>query len=130
MLQTFYDLLDGWTLKWNRELIEIALKDISSYFYERNMTFLLLEQIWDLLEKADNPLEFMTDERKMQLIESLIGDKKTEHIAKYVQLELSETPEYKIHVLNVDDTIERFPKWFEEYEGMPWDDFSSRLLDG
>jgi len=62
----------------------------------------------------DDPLEFMTEERKIQQIESLLGYGKIERAAKFVQLEIVESPELKITVLNAEDVIAKHPSWFDK----------------
>ena len=77
----------------------------------------------------DDPLEFMTDERMAYLVEKILRDEKKQRVAKFVQLEISRPPEPKIEVLNVEETIARFPTWFKEYDGMTWDDAKSSFFD-
>lgn len=109
--------------------MEITLNGVSTSFYERKVKFLLLEYLWDLLEMMDDPLEFMTDIRMSQLIEKLLRDEEKEKVAKFVQLEFSGPPQPKIEVLNAEETIAQFPNWFEDYDGMTWDDAMSSLFD-
>ncbi len=95
----------------------------------RKVTFLLLEDLWDLLELMDDPLEFMTNERMSLLIENQLRDERKERVSKFVQVEISGPPEHKIEVLNVEETIAKFPSWFRKYDGMTWDDTKSSLFD-
>jgi hypothetical protein len=127
--RSLFDIIDSWTLFFDRATYEITLNAISDFFYKHKVTFLLLEDLWDLLEMMDDPQEFMTDDRMMILIEKLLRDEKRERIAKFVQLEISGPPEHKIEVLNADETISQFPSWFKEYNGMTWGDFKSSLFD-
>jgi hypothetical protein len=127
--RSLFDIIDSWTLFFDRGKYEITLNAISDSFYKRKVTFLLLENLWDLLEMMDDPLEFMTDDRMMHLIEKLLRDEERERVAKFVQVEISGPPEHKIEVLNTDETIAQFPSWFKEYDGMTWDDFKSSLFD-
>ena len=129
MQKTLFDILDSWTLIFDRASMEITLNEISDSFYKRKVTFLLLEDLWDLLEMMDDPLEFMTDVRMSHLIEKQLRDEVKEKIAKFLQVEISGPPEYKIEVLNAEETIAKFPSWFKEYNGMTWDDAKSSLFD-
>lgn len=129
MKKSLFDILDSWTLIFDRGTAEITLNEISGSFYKHKVTFLLLEDLWDLLEMMDDPLEFMTDERMSYLIEKILRDEEKERVAKFVQVEIPELPEYKIEVLNVEEAIAQFPSWFKEYDGMTWDEGMSRLFD-
>ncbi|MHA2026847.1 MAG: hypothetical protein ACW98U_13190 [Candidatus Thorarchaeota archaeon] len=129
MTKTLFDILDSWTLIVDRGRVEITLNDISSSFYQKKVVFLLLEDIWDIIEQFDDPTEFMTEGRLMMLIEKILRDEQKEKVAKFVQVEESGPPYFKTTVLNVDETINQFPSWFRAYEGITWDEFSSSLLD-
>lgn len=124
MKKSLFDIIDRWTLVFDRAEMEITLNKVSNLFYERKVKFMLLEDMWDLLEMKDDPLEFMTDIRMSQLIEKLLRDEGWEKVAQFVQIEL---PSMK--VLNIEETIAKFPSWFEEYDGMTWDDAKSSLFD-
>ena len=113
----------------DRGAFEITLNEISTFFYKQKVTFLLLEDLWDLLELMDDPLEFMTNERMSNLVERQLRDEEKERVAKFVQVEISGPPEHKIEVLNVMETIAKFPSWFKKYDGMTWDDAMSSLFD-
>jgi len=127
--KSLFDIIDGWTLIFDRGDFEITLNEVSSCFYKLKVTFLLLEDLWDLLEMMDEPLEFMTNERMSFLIEKLLRDEARERVAKFVQVEFSGPPEYKIQVLNTEETIAQFPSWFKDYNGITWDEAKSRLFD-
>jgi len=129
MKKSLFDILDSWTLIFDRGAAEITLNEISDSFYKHKVTFLFLEDLWDLLEMMDDPLEFMTDERMSYLIEKILRDEEKEKIARFVQVEISGSPEYKIEVLNVEETIAQFPSWFKDYDGLTWDEAKSRLFD-
>ncbi|MFX1605164.1 MAG: hypothetical protein ACFFDD_04600 [Promethearchaeota archaeon] len=92
------------------------MNEVSKPFYERKVKFILLEDLWDLLEMEDDPLEFMTDMRMSHLIEKLLRDEERGKVARFVQIEISDSPGYNVQVLNCDETIAQFPEWFEEYE--------------
>lgn len=127
--RSFFDILDSWTLIFDRGTFEITLNEVSDQFYKRKVTFLLLEDLWDLLELMDDPLEFMTNERMSLLIENQLRNERKERVSKFVQVEISGPPEHKIEVLNVEETIAKFPSWFKKYDGMTWDDAKSSLFD-
>ena len=129
MAKTLFDILDSWTLILDRGAVEITLSDISSSFYQKKVVFLLLEDLWDILEQFDDPKEFMTVERMMVLVEKILRDEQKEEVAKFVEIDNSGPPYFKSTVLNVDETINQFPSWFKEYDGITWDEFSSSLLD-
>jgi hypothetical protein len=129
MKKTFFEILDGWTLILERGTVEITLNEISQAFYKKGVVFQLMEDLWDLLEQYDDPTEFMTDERLSYMIEKLLRNEENEKIAKFVELELDGPPYYETKVLNVDETISKFPSWFKKYDGMTWDDFTSSLFD-
>jgi hypothetical protein len=116
MSKTLYDIMDSWTMTWDRESIELTLKYVSAPFYKHKLIFFLLEELWDLLECIDDPLEFMTDERKIKQLENLLSHEEIELAAKSVQIQVVESPEFKIIVQNVDDLISQYPLWFEPYE--------------
>ena len=73
MIKTLYDLIDAWTVTWDRGTIEITLEQVSAPFYKHKLVFFLIEKIWDALEFIDDPLEFMTEERKIQQIENILS---------------------------------------------------------
>ena len=127
--RSLFDILDSWTLIFDRGTFEITINEISTYFYKQKVTFLFLEDLWDLLEIMDDPLEFMTAERMSLLIEDQLRNARKEAVAKFVQVEISGPPEHKIEVLNVEETIAKFPSWFKKYDGMTWDDAKSSLFD-
>ncbi len=129
MKKSLFDIIDSWTLIFDRVTFEITLNEVSDQFYKRKVTFLLLEDLWDLLELMDDPLEFMTDERMSHLIEKQLRNERKERVSKFVQIEISGLPENKIEVLNVEETIAKFPSWFKKYDGMTWDDAKSSLFD-
>lgn len=114
MTTTLYDIIDTWTMKWDRGLIDSVLEQVAAPFYKLKLVFFLLEEIWDVLEFIDDPLEFMTETRKIQQIENLLGYGKIERAAKFVKLELVESPELKITVLNAEDAITKHPSWFNK----------------
>ena len=117
-IRTLFDVIDSWTLIFDRIDFENTLHEISSVFYKYKVTFLFLEDLWDLLEIMDDPLEFMTNERMSHLIEKLLRNEHKQNLAKFVQLEISSPPDAKIEVLNANETITQFPEWFENYDGM------------
>ncbi len=122
--------MDRWTLDpWDRGIIETTLNQVSAPFYKRRLVFFLLEEIWDVLEIIDDPFEFMTDARKVKHIEMLLSDELFERAAKSIQLEVAESPELKITVLNVDEVIGQHPSWFEKDESMTWDEVASTIKD-
>jgi hypothetical protein len=114
MRKTLFDLLDRWTLEWNREEIEKTLRQISPVFYNRGVIFFLLEELWDILEMADDPNEFMTDERKIGYLERLLADERAQRAGMSLELEVSE--EFHIRVLNAEELLTSNPFWFEEYK--------------
>lgn len=116
MSKTLYDIIDSWTMNWNRGSIETTLKQVAAPFYQRKLVFFLLEEIYDILEFIDDPLEFMTDERKIQQIEKLLGDTRIERAAKFVKLEIFESPELKITVLNAEEAIAQHRSWFSVWD--------------
>ncbi len=114
MTDTLYDIIDTWTMKWDRGAIETILKQVAAPFYKRKLVFFLLEEIWDMLEFIDDPHEFMTEERKIEQIEKLLGGNKIERAARFVELEITESPELKITVLNAENVIAKHPSWFDK----------------
>lgn len=114
--RSLFEILDSWTLKWDRPTIDLTLNEIATPFYNEKVAFMLIDRIWDILELIDDPLEFMTEERKMHQIEQLLREERVERVANFVQIEISESPEPKMAVLNVEETIAQFPSWFEKYE--------------
>lgn len=121
MTTTLYDIIDKLTLKWDRGLIESILKQVSTPFYEHKLVFFLLEEIWDMLEFIDDPMEFMTEDRKIEQIEKLLGVSRIERAAKSVELEIVETPELKIKILNAEEVIAKHPGWFTKRDEVTWD---------
>ncbi len=118
MIKTLFDIIDTWTLNWNRGAIETTLQQIAAPFNERKRVFFLLEEFWNVLEFIDDPLEFMTEERKIQQIEKLLSIERNERAAKAVEIEIIESPELKIVVLNAEDVITENPGWFETWDGI------------
>lgn len=127
--QSLYAILDGWTLFWDSASIDITLNEIASAFYKQKVSFVLLDRVWDMLEYVDDPLEFMTDGEKMYYLEKLLSDEQFEEVARFVQIQVTNAPEHKISVMNAKETIAKFPSWFEEYEGITWDEYKSKLFD-
>lgn len=118
MKKTLFDIIDSWTLNWNRGEIETTLQQVAATFYERKLVFFLLEEFWNVLEFIDDPREFLTEERKIQQIEKLLSIARNERAAKAVELEIVESPNLKIVVLNAEDVITNNPSWFEDWEGI------------
>jgi hypothetical protein len=129
MQKTLFDIVDGWTLIFDRAEMEITLNMVSKPFYERKVKFLLLEDLWDLLEMMDDPLEFMTDARMSNLIEKLLRDEGRAKVARFVQIDITKQPRLEMDVLNSDETLKQFPDWFDAYDGITWDDVKSSLFD-
>ena len=128
MTTTLYDIIDSWTMKWDRAIIEITLNQVAAPFYERKLVFFLLEEIWDALELIDDPLEFMTETRKIKQIENILGDDFNERAAKFVRVKVVKSPRFEITVLNAEETIAQHPDWFEPWEGMTLSGFGDKLL--
>ena len=112
MSKTLYDIIDSWTMNWDRSIIEITLDEVSDFFYRCKLVFFLLEEIWDILEFIDDPFEFMTEDRKKQQIENLLRSERNELAAKFVKLDVIASPEFQITVLNAEETIAQHPDWF------------------
>jgi hypothetical protein len=129
MSKTLYDIIDTWTMKWDRASIEITLSQVSDPFHKQKRVFFLLEEIWDILEFIDDPLEFMTEERKIKQIEILLSSARNERAAKFVKVEVVESPRLEITVLNAEETIAKNPGWFSPWEGMTLSDFGDKLLE-
>ncbi|MFW9844516.1 MAG: hypothetical protein ACFFEV_08065 [Candidatus Thorarchaeota archaeon] len=129
MSKTFYDIIDSWTMDWDRGSIELALRDVSAPFNKRKLVFFLLEEIWDTLELIDDPFEFMTEERKIKQIENLLDSARNERAAKFLLIEILESPEPKITVLNAEETIAQNPGWFEPWEGVTWNEVAETMLN-
>ncbi|MHA1137659.1 MAG: hypothetical protein ACTSSE_14345 [Candidatus Thorarchaeota archaeon] len=129
MSKTLYDIIDSWTMIWDRASIEITLSQVSKHFYKHKRVFFLLEEIWDALEFIDDPLEFMTEERKIKQIENLLSSQRNERAAKFVKVEVVESPRLEITVLNAEETIAQNPGWFEPWEGISLSDFGAKLLE-
>ncbi|MHA2045404.1 MAG: hypothetical protein ACW99G_11455 [Candidatus Thorarchaeota archaeon] len=129
MKKTLFDIIDGWTLVLDRGIIEITLSEMSSSFYKKKVVFLLLEELWDILEQFNDPGEFMTDERAMELIEKILRDGRIERVAKFVEVEQSGPPQHDSEVVNVDEIIAQFPSWFKKYDGTTGTESSSKLHD-
>ncbi|MGY5872950.1 MAG: hypothetical protein RTV72_11935 [Candidatus Thorarchaeota archaeon] len=127
MSKTLYDIIDSWTMNWDRGVIEITLNQVSESFNKRKLVFFLIEQIWDALELIDDPLEFMTEARKIKQIEKILSSERNERAAKFVKIEVVESPRLMVTVLNAEETIAKNPGWFEPWEGMTWGDFSDKL---
>ena len=102
---------------------------MSAPFYDRKLVFFLLEEIWDALEFIDDPMEFMTEARMIKQIENILGSERNERAAKFVQVEVVESPRLEITVLNAEETIAKHPGWFEPWEGMTMSDLGFRLFD-
>lgn len=129
MSMTLYDIIDSWTMNWNRGSIEITLEQVSAPFYKRKLIFFLIEEIWNALEFIDDPLEFMTEERKIKEIENLLSSARNERAAKFVKVEIVESPKLKITVLNAEETIAKHPGWFEPWEGITLGEFGDKPME-
>lgn len=128
MKKSLFDILDAWTLIFDRVEMEITLTDVSYPFNEKRLKFRLLEDLWDLFEMLDNPDEYMTDMRMSNLVVKFLRGEGRENVAKFVQIEVSGPPGLRMEVLNVEETIAQFPDWFEPLEGMTFDEFKSSLF--
>ena len=127
-MTTLYDLIDRWTIEpWNQGLVDQTLNQVAAPFHKEKLIFFLLEEIWDLIELMEDPLEFMTDARKVTHLETLLSDELVERAAKAVEVEVVESPELRITVLNAHEIIEEYPEWFEESEAMTWDDVEATI---
>jgi hypothetical protein len=113
---TLFDLIDEWTLEWDRAMIDLTLDDVSTAFYQRGFVFLTLEKLWDLLEIVDDPSEYVTEQRKIAMVEKLLREKGFEKAAMSVEVEVSEDSVYRITVVNADELISLNPSWFETYD--------------
>ena len=129
MPKTLYDIIDSWTMNWDRSSIEITLEQVSAPFYKRKLVFFLLEEIWNALEFIDDPLEFMTEERKIKEIENILSSARNERAAKFVRVEIVESPKLKIAVLNAEKTITKNPGWFKPWEGVTWKEVAETKLE-
>lgn len=129
MKKTLYDVIDSWTLQWDRGLVEITLNLVAEEFYKHKRIFYLLEEIWDVLELIDDPLEFMTQDRMIAQFERLLSNEQNELAAKSVQLEITDPPRFTIDVLNAKDLIASHSEWFEPWEGMTLSEFGAKLVD-
>ena len=129
MSKSLYDIIDSWTMNWDRSSIEITLEQVSAPFYKRKLVFFLLEEIWNALEFIDDPLEFMTEERKIKEIENILSSARNERAAKLVKLDIVESPELKITVLNAEEIIAKNPGWFEPWEGVTWNEVAETMLE-
>ena len=129
MSKTLYDIIDSWTMKWDRGIIEITLNQVSESFNKRKLVFFLLEEIWDALELIDDPQEFMTEERKIKQIERILSSARNERAAKLVEVEVVESPRFGVTVLNAEEVIAKNPGWFEPWEGMTMSDLGDKLAD-
>jgi len=129
MILSLYDVIDKWTTDWNRPSIETILDQVSTQFYEHKFVFFLFEKIWDALELIDDPLEFMTEERKVRQIENILSSERNERAAKFVKLEVVEYPRLKITILNADETIAKHPGWFAPLERVTLDEVVDTNLE-
>jgi hypothetical protein len=129
MPKTLYDIIDSWTMNWDRSSIEITLEQVSAPFYKRKLVFFLLEEIWNALEFIDDPLEFMTEERKIKEIENILSSARNERAAKLVKLDIVESPELKITIRNAEEIIAKNPGWFEPWEGVTWNEVAETKLE-
>jgi hypothetical protein len=117
-MKTLFDVIDRWTMKWDRGLVETTLSQVAAPFYKRKLVFFLLEEFWDALELIDNPLEFMTEERKIAHVEQFLSKERNERAARAIILDIIESPEFRVTVMNVDEVVSQHPGWFEKYDVM------------
>ncbi|MFW9786984.1 MAG: hypothetical protein ACFFE2_00200 [Candidatus Thorarchaeota archaeon] len=129
MQKSLFDIISAWTLFFNLDEMEDTLIQVSTQFNDKKVKFKLLEDLSDLHELMYDPNESMTDTRMSILIDRFIFEKEKQDVAQFVKIESSGPPEYRLEVLNIEETIAKFPDWFEPFEGMTWDDTRSRLLD-
>ncbi|RLI55610.1 MAG: hypothetical protein DRP09_09330 [Candidatus Thorarchaeota archaeon] len=117
MKTTLFDILDRWTLSWDLCAAEIAANQMSDAFYGHGVIFFVLERLWDILEAANDPSEFMTPERASSMVERLLRDERVEAAATFVLVEMQDSPSLVYRVLNVEEAIARDHTWFESYRG-------------
>ncbi|MFX1484230.1 MAG: hypothetical protein ACFFCP_13705 [Promethearchaeota archaeon] len=130
MNRTLYDILDGWIWIWDDEEFEVTLHQVSESFHVKKIRFLLIDKIMDAvgLGAEDGDYSSMTEGQKMYRIEKLLQDEEVKQVAKFVQLDLSGPPDYQMTVKNVEEIKAQFPSWFEEFTGITWAEFGSRLI--
>jgi hypothetical protein len=129
MKKTLYGLMDYWTLFWDDIEVEMTLTQLSDEFSRRDVVFFVLENLWNAYETTQDPLEYMTDERKTLLIVRLLRDKRVEHAAKALKVETTGPPDFEIKALNAGQLIEENPSWFREFEGHTLDEAYDSLFD-
>jgi hypothetical protein len=120
-------MMEVWTMMWDQESMEISMLDIASQFEEKKVHFLLFDKINDVLDLISNPHEPMTTDEKKHHFEKLLFDKDIQQVAEFVKIENSGSPDYTVTVLNIDEAVAKFPKWFTEFKEAPWDDLFSHL---
>jgi len=126
---TLYEIMEGWIHDWDRTDIDITLHHIETSFNNQKVRFLLIDRIYDAIGYIDDIYDYISEGINKAQFESLLQDEQFVQIAKFIQIKSSERPEFKISVLNIKEAVDRFPNWFEEFKGISWDEFASRLVD-
>lgn len=129
MKMTLYDLMDGWTLVWDDTEVEMRLLQLGDEFSKHKVIFHVLEKLFDVYEATQDPLEFMTDERKMMLVVGLLRDNAIERAAKAVELDVPRSLDESLQVLNADTLMRDFPSLFEDSERPSRDEMFRSLFD-
>ena len=125
MIKTLYEVIDSWTTEWDIGLIEIILNMVAEEFYKHKHTFYLLEDIWNVLDLTDGPLEFLMGKE----LGDFLRKERNEQAAKSVRLEITEPPRLTVNVLNAQELIATHPDWFKPWEGMTLSEFGAKLFD-
>ncbi len=128
-IHTLFEILDGWTRNWDRTDIDITLHHIENSFNNQKTRFLLIDRIYAAIGYVDDVYDYITEGISKAQFESILQDEQFVQVAKFVQIESLEPPEFKISVLNIKETVAKFPNWFDEFKGISWDEFVSRLVD-
>ena len=129
MRTNFYEIMKGWTSNpWNREKIDSTLDYVGAAFTDKELAFLLIDDLYDWLEQFDGPFDsMMPSKQKQQQFQIFLDNKETIEVSRSLDLEVEESPELRIAILNADDVITKYPSWFEKYKPTTWDDVEETL---
>ncbi len=129
MRTNFYEMMKSWTINsWNREEIDSILDYIAEPFTDRELAFLLIDDLYDWLEQIDGPFDsMMPSKHKQQQFQIFLDNKEIIEVSRSLELEVEDSPELEITILNIDEVVTKYPSWFEKYKPTTWDDVEENL---
>ncbi|MFW9908139.1 MAG: hypothetical protein ACFFEF_06155 [Candidatus Thorarchaeota archaeon] len=108
MVETFYDLVQGWTKgEWNgdiyRSIVNNVSRALSTIGHGDTPLGNAMFDLWDWFEEATGPVSIGTWHHELQKELADILKESPSEILKTVEIATSESPDLKISILNIDE---------------------------